>query len=390
MGIEQTSSAHANKVEEAGVGRRVLIVPKGYFGDIVLTSPVFEALKRSAPDIHITALVPPQFADFVRRDIYVDEVMVFDRKSEFSGWRGLKAFAEQLRARNFDVAYAFQRSPRTALLLWHASINKRVGHADSLLSFLFTNRVSSTKRNHEVVRNLELIDGDLSGEVREGVRALFRGGPVPVTDLFSLRVPQVSLEEVSAPLAGFLGIQRPFVVLSPGSAWATKQWRAQGFREVAAALVSRGYRVVVVGAPDDSAACAEVTREQHLTEGALTNMCGQTSLLELIYLIQNSHGVICNDSLALHLASATKVPTVAIFCATSPLFGFGPWKNRAVVVERGDLFCKPCRRHGSKKCPTGTHACMNGVTAGEVLKAFDDLVSDGPKKRASPGSLRVL
>jgi heptosyltransferase-2 len=372
------------------VGRRVLIVPKGYIGDIVLTSPVFEALKRSAPDVHVTALVPPQFADFVRRDIYVDEVLPFDRRSEFSGWSGLKAFAEHLRAQRFDVAYSFQRSPRTAMLLWYAAIETRVGPADSLLSFLLTRRVTSTKRNHEVVRNLEIVQEDLTAEVQEGLRALSRSGPVPVSDSFSLRVPQVSLDEISAPLAGYLSVQRPFVVLSPGSVWATKRWRPQGFREVAAALVSRGFRVVVVGAPDDSGACAEVCRDQQMHEGALTNMCGQTSLLELIYLIQQSRAVICNDSLALHLASALKIPNVAIFCATSPLFGFGPWKNRAVVVERSDLFCKPCRRHGSKRCPTGTQACMNGVTAGDVLKAFDDLVCDDSKRRIPSGSLRVL
>ncbi len=372
------------------MGRRVLVVPKGFIGDVVLTSPVFEALKRSAPDVHVTALVPPQFADYVRRDIYVDEVIPFDRRAEFSGFRGLRALAEQLRRHSFDVAYSFQRSPRTAMLLRFAGIEERVGLADSLLSFLLTRRIKTTKRNHEVLRNLEIVESDLATDVREEVRTLLRGGPVPVSDLFSLRVPQVTLDEISAPLAGYLSIQRPYIVLSPGSAWETKRWRAQGFREVAVALVTRGYRVVVVGAPDDSNACAEVCRDLQLEEGAVTNMCGQTSLLELIYLIGRSRGMICNDSLALHLASASKVPTVAVFCATSPLFGFGPWKNRAVVVERTDLFCKPCRRHGSRRCPVGTNACMNGVGASEVLKAFDDLVCDDPKKRVASGSLRVL
>ncbi len=372
------------------MGRKVLIVPKGFIGDIVLTSPVFEALKRSAPDVHITVLVPPNVADFVRRDIYVDEVIAFDRRSEFSGLKGLKVFAEQLRGQQFDVAYSFQRSPRTAMLLWQASIRSRVGPADSLLSFLFTKRVHTAKKNHEVVRNLELIADDLTGEVHEGVQALSRVGPAAVSNLFSLRVPHVSVEEISAPLAGYLAIQRPFVVLSPGSAWATKRWNARGFREVAIALIGQGFRVVVVGAPDDSAVCAEVCRGHSFEEGLLTNMCSQTSLLELCYLIKNSRGVICNDSLNLHLASASKVPTVAVFCATSPLFGFGPWKNRAVVVEKGDLFCKPCRRHGSRRCPNGTNACMDGVTASEVLKAFEDLIGENPKKRATASSLRVV
>jgi heptosyltransferase-2 len=372
------------------VAKRVLIIPKGYFGDIVLTSPVFETLKRSSPEMHVTALIPEQFVEFVKRDPYVDETLVFDRRGEFAGWNGLNRFAEKLRAKNFDVAYSFHRSPRTSLLLWRAGIPERVGYADSLLAFLYTRRVRKTPHFHEVVRNVELIQQDLSQEVQEEVATLTRSGPVPVSNFFSLRVPDVSLDEVSATINGYLAVQQPFVVISPSSAWETKRWSTRGFREVAAALVAQGYRVVVIGAPDDSTVCGEVCRELNVSEGAVVNLCGRTTMLELIYLIRHAKAVICNDSLALHIASATRVPTVAVFCATSPLFGFGPWKNRAIVVEKSDLFCKPCRRHGSRRCPTGTNACIDGVSSGEVLRAFDALALDESKRRSGSTSLHVV
>jgi len=74
---------------------------------------------------------------------------------------------------------------------------------------------------------------------------------------------------------------------------------------------------------------------------------------------KNSHLLVCNDSMALHMGSALKTPTVVIFCATSPSFGFGPWKNpKAIIVEEHSLACKPCRRHGSMTCPESTNACM--------------------------------
>jgi heptosyltransferase-2 len=371
------------------VAKRVVIIPKGYFGDIVLTTPVFEALKRSSPETHITALVPPQFVDFVKRDPFVDEALVFDRRKQFSGWNGLKRFAEQLRAQRFDCAYSFHRSSRTSLLLWQAGVPQRVGYSDAFLSPLYTRRVRKVARFHEVVRNLALIHDDLSAEVQEEVSQLTRGGPVPVSSLFSLRVPDLSLEDVSASISGYLASQEPFVVVSPGSAWATKRWTRSGFRQVTSELVQRGYRVAVVGAPDDSTVCGEVCRDLHAPEGRVVNLCGRTSLLEVAHLIRHSKAVICNDSLALHLASATKVPTVAIFCATSPLFGFGPWKNRAIVVEKDDLFCKPCRRHGSQRCPTGTNACMNGVSSEQVLRAFDDLTLED-QRRKTGSSLHVV
>ncbi|MCK5540435.1 MAG: hypothetical protein KAI69_05855, partial [Deltaproteobacteria bacterium] len=84
---------------------------------------------------------------------------------------------------------------------------------------------------------------------------------------------------------------------------------------------------------------------------------------------------ICNDSMALHMASACKIPTVAIFCATIPQFGFGPWQNRAVIVEKKDLDCRPCARHGSRQCPNQTRACMDDLPATAVIEAIESILT---------------
>ncbi len=370
------------------MANKILLIPKGHFGDMLLTAPVFEAFKRSAPDCHLTVLAPPQSEAFARRDPYVDEVLVFDRRKEYPGWKGLQRFIEVLKSKGFDRAYSFHRSPRTSLMLYLARIPERVGYADGLLSILSTRRVWKTPRFHEVIRNLELIQADLRVEVQEEVEALKKSGPAPISDLFSLRVPLVSESDLSDSVRDYLAQEKPYVVLSPGSAWETKRWSPKGFRGVADELVTRGYRVLIVGAPSDVAACAEVCHGAELSTATITNMCAATSLLELIYLVSKAKAVVCNDSLALHLAAATKVPTVAVFCATSPRFGFGPWKNWAIIVEKTDLFCKPCRRHGSRSCPTGTNACMEGVSSSMVLKAFDDLLLGELPRRA--GSLHVV
>lgn len=366
---------------------KILIIPKGHFGDMLLTGPVFEVIKKSDPHAHITVLAPPQSADFARRDPYVDEVLIFDRRKEYPGWKGLKRFVEVLRAKGFQRAYSFHRSPRTSIMLYLARIPERVAYGGSLLSALSTRRVWKTARFHEVLRNVELVYEELSAQMQSEVDALKRSGPAPVTDLFSIRAPAVGEEDISPVVREYLNTAKPFVVLSPGSAWETKRWSPRGFREVARELVSRGYRVLLVGAPGDVAACSKVCEGLDLSLDTVWNLCGATSLLELIRLVGSSKAVVCNDSLALHLASATKVPTVAVFCATSPLFGFGPWKNRAIVVEKTDLFCKPCRRHGSRRCPTGTNACIEGVSSSMVLQAFDNLLVNDASRR---GGLHIV
>jgi heptosyltransferase-2 len=366
------------------VARKILVIPKGFLGDVLLTSPVLEVLKASEPECKITVLCSPKLADYVSRDPLVDDIMVLDRSAEYRGWGGIKRFAQLIAERGFDCAYSFHQSPRTALLLWRAKVPVRVGYAGSLLSFLYTRRVHKTAKFHEVVRSLELVREDLNTETGEEVDRLAKLGPSHVSEFGRLRVPPVDDLLVSDRVKQTYEDQKPYIVLAPGSAWETKRWYAEGYREVAQSLMQQGFRVVLTGAPSDADVCVDVA------EGlSVANLCGETSMDDLVALVKWSRGVVCNDSMTLHIASALQVPTVVVFCATSPRFGFGPWKNRAVVVEKHDLFCKPCRRHGSHRCPTGTNACMTGVPSREVLEAFHSLLSVR-EGAAGPGRLHVI
>jgi heptosyltransferase-2 len=80
-----------------------------------------------------------------------------------------------------------------------------------------------------------------------------------------------------------------------------------------------------------------------------------------------------------HLAVARGTPVVAIFGPTVPQQGFAPYTNRARIVER-PLSCRPCGRHGSVRCPIGTHACMREISAAQVQDAVLQLL---------PGSIRA-
>lgn len=365
------------------MGKKVLLIPKGFLGDVLLTTPTIAALKQGSPDTHVSVVCSPTTAEFVRRDPLVDAVIVYDRRTTEKGFAGIRSFAERLKNETFDVAYAFHRSPRTAIMLRMAGIPQRIAYSDSYGRFLYTRTVRKDVRLHEVLRNVSLVEGELSEQSRSDFKALAEAPDAQVS-WADIRVPKSDNAQISQVVAEFIASPEPYVVLSPGSAWETKRWHTDGFRAVARALDQRSVRVIVVGAPSDRNVC------QQVVEGtSALNVCGQTSIEDLISLVRGASCVVCNDSLALHVCSATKTPAVAVFCATSPRFGFGPWRNRAVVLEKSDLFCKPCRRHGSRSCPTGTNACMTGVSSAEVVCAVDAFLGQ-QGSRGPAGCLRVV
>ncbi len=348
----------------------ILVVPKGFLGDFVLMSPVFRALKESAPDRRVLFLSSPGFASHAAQNQFIDEVICFDRSGEHRGIKGLLRFAKELRGRKIETAFSFHRSWRTGLLLFLSRIPRRIGYSGALSSILYTECVNKKAEYHEVLRNLSLIAQCMSAQWRE---RLLRAMNSESSDIF-LEVASVSERDVGESVRALFADLQSYVVLAPGSAWKTKQWSAYEFRRLANELSNRGKRVVVLGAKNDQKT-AKIVCEGLGAD--VVNLCGATSLAEMVYLIKNAEGLVCNDSLALHVASAAKTPTVAVFCATSPRFGFGPWNNRAIIVEKGDLFCKPCRRHGSKRCPNGTRMCSTLVSAEDVLQALDDVVTSG-------------
>lgn len=353
-------------------GANILLVSKGFFGDVVLITPVIAALKESDSASKISVVCDPQAAALLRRDALVDEVIPFDRDKEHAGIKGLRRFAAELKARHFTVAYSFQRSARTALVLYAAGIPQRVGFADAAFSFLYTQRVARRDVLHDVIRNFDLVTGGLSAEVAQRVSVLATDGPRPGDSFGRLRVAESAQHDLSPVVGEIRGAGAPYVVLVPGSAWETKRWDAAKYRHVASELMqSHGVRVVVCGAPHERAVCAQVA--EGLEGVGVRNLWGETSLIDLIELIRGASAVVCNDSVALHIASATQTPVVVVFCSTSPRFGFGPWGTEARVLEKDGLFCKPCSRHGRRRCPNGTDACMTGVESAQVVQAVAQL-----------------
>lgn len=334
---------------------RILLVQTAFLGDVVLSTPVIGVLKRRFPRAELWMMVTPQAEALVRNDPRLEGIITFDKRGADAGWSGLRRLARRLESLAFSRAYALQRSARTSLLLKLAKIPARVGFAEASLSGLYTVTVPRRNMSHDVLRNLCLLEGETLISNDDAEMKIYPS-------------PWDHLRPDTKRQLGDSFAER--VVMFPGSSWRTKMWHWSGYVEAARELVSRGMQVVILGSGSEVDLCRKVAEKS-----SALNLAGAVTLEESMTIMQHSRLVICNDSLALQMASALKVPTVAIYCATSPGFGFGPWRNEAVVVERRDLLCKPCSRHGTARCPLGHEACMRGVSAGEVVSAADKLIS---------------
>jgi heptosyltransferase-2 len=345
--------------------QRVLVLQNGFLGDTVLTLPLLSEIKLRYPSAKLVLACSPLAKELLQDHPDIDEIIVDDKKGSDRGLLGIWRKATTLKKMSFTVALTPHKSLRSALMLYFAGIPLRVGFRQSAASFLFHRRVTREPQRHDVERNLSLL------------RAF---GIQPEDCRRSMRLPPGSgAEAVVKKLLISMGVdeKKTLVGINPGSVWATKRWSAEGFAE-AIQLIRKNYDcdVLLFGGPSDVVVASRI---QELCGGTLVNLAGKIGLREMPAALNLCRVLITNDSAPMHIAVACGVPTVAIFCATTPALGFYPYSDNAILLEK-DLSCRPCGSHGGRRCPLGTEDCIRLISPTHVLQVVAKLLE---RKRES-------
>lgn len=151
------------------------------------------------------------------------------------------------------------------------------------------------------------------------------------------------------------------IFFAPGSTWETKKWGKEKYIELGKRLSAGGYRIGLLGSPDEASLCQEVANE---IPGA-QSWAGRLSLTETVVAMSQGQLLVCNDSGAMHMAAVAGLPSISIFGPTTLDLGYRPWQAQAAVVQQ-ELDCRPCGLHGAKACPKQHHNCMKTLAVENV------------------------
>lgn len=331
----------------------ILVIQTAFIGDVVLTTPLFRAVKENAPEATIDVVVTPQTSQLLIDNPYIRHILCYDKRGNDKGFIRFFKLVKILYKRDYDVALLPHRSLRSALLTRFANIPVRVGFDVSPGSPLYTKRIRYRKNVHETIRNLDLLS-PFGMNSADSTPQLFvnPGDQQKVRDF--LKAQRIKEDHV-------------VVGMAPGSVWPTKRWTPEGFADVADRLKKRkDAEVLLFGGTKDVALCHSISS---MMEKTPVITAGTLSLKESAALIARCQVFLTNDTGLMHVAAALQVPVVAIFGATVPSFGFTPCGNNHTIVERS-LPCRPCGIHGKKKCKEGTFACMKQIHPEDVYEAI--------------------
>jgi len=175
-----------------------------------------------------------------------------------------------------------------------------------------------------------------------------------------------------------LGEGGPLVGLVPGSNAPARRWPAERFSALARALLARGCRVVLVGAPPEAELTAKVAAAAPgaRDEGAKTDLPSLAALLSLCDV------VVTNDTGPMHLAAAVGAPTVTLWGPSDP-GEVAPAGGRRARAVGAALPCRPCFKNHCPRSGAGTmlrsahEECMNLIEVEAVLGAVETMLEGG-------------
>lgn len=322
-------------------------------GDLVMTLPALESLRRAAPRARIELGVGSWNEPIARRLPFVDAVQIID--APWAAWGKAASLSDArraMRASRPDLVIDFQGDIRVLALMSETRAPLRAGYADTGGAYLLTHRAKWDETKSWYWQNDALVHS-IFPDAETG-----RPPYNFVTDL--------DRAEARSHLAS-LRDERPLIGIHPSAGRAIKEWEPEKF----AALIDRlapTATIVLTGAPSDRAL---VERIEGLARTSPATLIG-VELMTFAAVVEALDVFVTGDTGPMHLSHAVGTQNVAVFGPSDPA-RYGPPDALGLhTVVRTPVYCSPCnmiRRPPSECARAAAPECISGITLDQMESA---------------------
>ena len=285
-------------------------------GDVTHVVPIVRTLQAHWPHTRLTWVIGKLEAQLVG-DMAGVEFIIFD-KSE--GWAAYHRLRQQLANRVFDVLLHMQVALRASLASMMIRARLRLGFDRDRArdwQWLFCNaRIDAKPRTH-------VVDGFFGFLEALGIEERVMRWDLPLADETRRFVDQ------------YVTPDERLLVINPCTSARLRNWRnwsPKGYALVADHAIARyGMKVILTGGP----AANEREHAARITEAMrhpALDLVGQTTLKQLLALIDRAEAMIAPDTGPMHMATTVGTPVIGLFATSNPE-RTGPYLSQRWVVN---------------------------------------------------------
>jgi ADP-heptose:LPS heptosyltransferase len=310
---------------DSGQIKKILVIRQDdRIGNLILTTPLLSALRRSFPRAQIWYLASKTFHTLFSNSNLVDRILVAKKRQYIFHPLSLLLFIRKIRKQKFDLAIDASDennfSLNNSFLVYLSGAKLRIGYKKPQSNlFLNLEVVPTAERKHASEMHLDLLR-HLVGDFQSN------GLKIEVT------------EDKSKLIKSFLrekGIDNGDILVGMHiGGRGSKKWPIENFQNLADWMVdSLGAKVIFVWGPEERKVVEEISarnKNQIISE--------LLPLPILSALIKRCNLFVSPDTGAMHLSVAVGTPTLALFLDSDPI-KFGPkgQAHRMLQAEEGKI-----------------------------------------------------
>jgi heptosyltransferase I len=286
-------------------------------GDTCHTVPAVRAIQDAWPDTAITWIIGGVEHSLLA-GLEGVEFIVLDKGAGLAGYRDVR---RRLRGRRFPLLLHMHASLRANIVSMLVSAETRLGFDRARArdhQWLFCNtHLEATPRQH-------VMDGLLEFVAAIGIEPGAPRWDIPLT------------ADDRAFAAQHIDGSQPTLIISPCTGQRIRNyrnWLPERYAAVADYVADRyGARVLLTGGRTELERRYAQEIAAH-ADTSLVDLIGQTSLKQLLALIERGTAVLCPDSGPAHMATAVGTPVIGLY-ATSNRHRTGPYMSQDLVVDK--------------------------------------------------------
>lgn len=337
--------------------KKLLIVRTDRIGDVVLSLPLAELIKRKYPECKVSYLVREYTSCLVKNHPFIDSYLIL---KENSNKTLIFENVQQIRKYNFDTCLIVYPTFHTALIAFLSGIKNRVGTGYRWYSLLFTHRIFEHRKyaeKHELEYNINLLS---AFGINEKVS--------PTNVNFYVKVSEASKTKIENLLAEKkVKSRKPIIIIHPGSGGSAVDLPLSRFGELVSLISNQiDAEIILTGSVSEKTLCDKLVVSERIK-----NFSGLLTLSELTALIDKADLFIANSTGPLHIAAALNKYIIGFYpkilsCSAKR---WGPYSNKSKVFVP-EINCNNCTREQCEQLD-----CMNSININKVFSEVQNLIN---------------
>ncbi|MBC7643265.1 MAG: glycosyltransferase family 9 protein [Flavobacterium sp.] len=283
---------------------KILVIQKKRIGDVLVSTIIFEALRKKFPKAELHYLVYSMSLAVVENNPFIDKLIILDNKTKKSLWKMMQ-FLYKLRKQNYDVVVDAYGKPNSVLMGWFSGAKKTITFDKKYSKLLYSDVIH---RRENPITNATLA-------IEHRMQLL-----EPLGIDFASYQPKIFLNDSEIEeakkylISNGINLEIPIVMISAIGSKESKTYPLEYMAAILNEIATKNVQILMNYIPFQKELAEELYGLCNAeTQSKIFMDVYENDLRKFIAITSQCKALIGNEGGATHMAKSVKVPTFIIF-----------------------------------------------------------------------------